>query len=98
MFWIGNGWQIEGRRGTGLSDFSIELLTRMREARINLWGSSEWPLYDTSGNAMPVNYHVDKEYLKDRRAILPTSNISRCQSSPHAAEAECWIHPAISPR
>ena len=62
MFWIGNGWQIEGSRGTGLFDFSIELLTRMREARINLWGSSEWPLYDTSGNAMPVHHHVYKEY------------------------------------
>jgi VWFA-related protein len=64
IFWIGNGWQIEGRKGTWLSDFSVELLTRMREARINLWGSSEWPLYNTSGNAMPVNYHFYKEYLK----------------------------------
>jgi VWFA-related protein len=63
MFWIGNGWQIEGRRGTGVSDFSIELLTRMREARIHLWGASEWPLHDARGNAMPVNYHVYKEYL-----------------------------------
>jgi VWFA-related protein len=64
MFWIGNGWQIEGRRGTGLSDFSIELLTRMREARINLWGSSEWPLYDASGNAVPVTDYVHKEFRK----------------------------------
>jgi VWFA-related protein len=63
MFWIGNGWQIEGRKGTGLSDFSIELLTRMREARINLWGASEWPMYDTSGNMMPANYQVSKEYF-----------------------------------
>ncbi len=63
MLWIGNGWQIKNSRGTGLYDFSIELLTRMREARINLWGLSEWPLYDASGNAMPVNHHVYKEYL-----------------------------------
>ncbi len=63
MFWIGNGWQIEGRRGTGLLDFSIELLTRMREARINLWGSSEWPVYDGSGNPMPVDDHVEEQYL-----------------------------------
>src|SRR6202041_3152275 len=77
MFWIGNGWQIEGRRDPGwFSDFSIELLTRMREARINLWGSSEWPLYDTSGNAMLVNYHVYKEYLNGPKSDLPTSNIS----------------------
>lgn len=51
LFWIGNGWQIESRKMLGLSDFSIELLTRMREARISLWGASEWPLYDSGGNA-----------------------------------------------
>jgi VWFA-related protein len=71
MFWIGKGWQIESRysagsdssKAVGLSDFSNELLTRMREARINLWGSSEWPMYDASGNTMPVSRHVYKEYL-----------------------------------
>ena len=63
VFWIGNGWQVQGRRGTGLSDFSIELLTRMREARIHLWGSSQWPSYDASGNVVPVDDHIDNEYL-----------------------------------
>lgn len=67
VFWVGNGWQIEGRRGAMLSDFSIELLTRMREARMNLWKASEWPLYDNSGNAIPVDDHVDKEYLMGPR-------------------------------
>ena len=51
LFWIGNAWQIENRSATGLSDFSIELLTRMREARIGLWGATKWPLYDSSGSA-----------------------------------------------
>jgi VWFA-related protein len=77
MFWIGNGWAIEASRGTWFSDFSIELLTRMREARISLWGSSEWPLYDISGNPMPVNYHVDNEYLNEpRRDSLSLSVIA----------------------
>jgi VWFA-related protein len=64
LFWIGNGWPIANRKATGLSDFSIELLTRMREARINLWGVSEWPLYDSSGNAVPVADYFYKEFLK----------------------------------
>ncbi len=64
MFWIGNGWQIENRKANGISDFSIELLTRMREARINLWGSSEWPLYDSSGKPAPVTDYAMKEFLK----------------------------------
>ena len=80
LFWIGNGWQIENRKSTGLADFSVELLTRMREARISLWGASEWPLYDSGGNAVsgsrlngeqtpvgdywPVQELVFKEFLK----------------------------------
>lgn len=63
MFWIGNGWQIENRRASGLPDFSVELLTRMREARINLWGSSEWPLYNSAGIPVPVVDYAMKEYL-----------------------------------
>jgi VWFA-related protein len=77
MFWIGNGWRIEKREIAGLSDFSIELLTRMREARISLWSASEWPQYDTNGEAYkaggyeeatggasPVNDYVYREYLR----------------------------------
>ena len=63
MFWMGNGWQIEDRRAAELLNFSVELLTRMREARINLWGASEWPLYDASGNAVAVTEDLDKEFL-----------------------------------
>ena len=64
MFWIGNGWPIEDRRGVGLSNFSIELLTRMREARINLWNASEWPFNDAFGNPVAVTDHLYKEFLK----------------------------------
>ena len=51
LLWIGNAWQIENRSATGLSDFSIELLTRMREARITLWAATKWPLYDSNGSS-----------------------------------------------
>jgi VWFA-related protein len=63
LFWIGNGWQIEKRKAAGVSDFSIELLTRMREARINIWGASEWSLYDSAGNAVPVTDYAYREFL-----------------------------------
>lgn len=77
MFWIGNGWRIEKSKAAGISDFSIELLTRMREARISLWSASAWPLYDSDGaaykaggsdeavgGASPVNTFVYDQYLK----------------------------------
>ena len=64
MFWIGNGWPIKDRRAAGLSDLSIELLTRMREARINLWTASKWPFNDESGNPMLVTDYLYKEFLR----------------------------------
>ncbi len=64
MFWIGDGWPIEKRKAEGLADFSIELLTRMQEARISLWGASEWPRLDASGNVQPVSDFVYKEFLQ----------------------------------
>lgn len=70
MFWMGNGWQIEKRKAGGLSDFSIELLTRIREARITLWGASEWPLYDDAGNTLPVDDHANKEYMEGPQSKL----------------------------
>jgi VWFA-related protein len=67
LFWIGNGWQVrslENQNVLGLSDFSIELLTRMREARITLWGATEWPLYDPFGNPVPVTDYVAPEFVE----------------------------------
>ena len=49
MFWLGNGWPMERGVAAGLSDFSIELLTRMREAHIQLWSALE--SYDVTGIA-----------------------------------------------
>lgn len=64
MFWIGNGWPIEDRRALGLSDFSIELLTRLREARISLWSASKWTIHDKSGNPVPVTDYPSRQLLK----------------------------------
>ncbi|HUB29553.1 MAG TPA: hypothetical protein VL967_07640 [Terracidiphilus sp.] len=67
LFWIGNGWQVrslENQNVVGLSDFSIELLTRMREARISLWGATQWPLYDAFGNPVPVTDYVAPEFVE----------------------------------
>jgi hypothetical protein len=62
MFWLGNGWPIESGNAAGLSNFSIELLTRMREARINLWSALE--AYDASGIATPAK-EIDQALATD---------------------------------
>jgi VWFA-related protein len=63
MFWLGNGWQItEKPMATGFSDFSIELLTRLREARINLWSASK--LDDASGNEGLIT-EVNQEIVEE---------------------------------
>lgn len=75
MFWFGNGWQIKGHKAGGLSDFSIELMTRLREARIALWGATEWPTYDDAGNATPVEDYAEKELMagpQSGNALDPT--------------------------
>jgi hypothetical protein len=54
MFWIGNGWQTDDVRPPELPNFSVELLTRLSEARITLWSASKWPLYAASGKAALV--------------------------------------------
>jgi VWFA-related protein len=41
MFWLGPGWQVNRPKGTGLLDFYSELSTRLREARIELWCTTE---------------------------------------------------------
>jgi hypothetical protein len=64
MFWLGPGWQVDGRGGTGLFDFSTELSTRLREARIDLWSATEWPFYDARGNPLPVSAFIYKDFLE----------------------------------
>lgn len=68
MFWMGSGWLTEGS-GVGrlfgpLFDLSTELSTRLREARIELWGATEWPFYDAHGNPIPANNFVFKDFLQ----------------------------------
>ena len=60
MFWLSNGWQLGGKPGAGTFDLVTELSTRLREARIDLWMATKWPLYDTDGRPAPVGdliYH-----------------------------------------
>lgn len=69
MFWLGHGWQFEtlgvSGGGTGAFDFLTDLSTRLREARITLWGVNEWPLLDSNGSAMSVSTPMFKQYLDD---------------------------------
>lgn len=69
LFWLGNGWPVESGNAAGLSDFSIELLTRMREARINLWSALE--AYDVSGIATPAT-KIDEALATDMQRESPT--------------------------
>ncbi len=64
MFWLGNGWQVQGIAGGGLFDFGTELSTRLREARIDLWSATEWPFLDARGNPIPVPSFVYTEFLE----------------------------------
>ncbi|MGC1297800.1 MAG: VWA domain-containing protein [Alloacidobacterium sp.] len=64
MFWLGPGWKIDAKENTGLFDLFTELSTRLREARIDLWMATEWPLYDYSGNPVPVSTFVYKDFLE----------------------------------
>jgi VWFA-related protein len=73
MLWLGNGWPIENGSAAGLSDFSIELLTRMREARINLWSALD--AYDVSGIATPAR-KMDGELAADINRE-PAANVRR---------------------
>jgi VWFA-related protein len=63
MFWLGSGWKIDAQ-ATGLFDLFTELSTRLREARIDLWMATQWPLYDSSGNPVPLSTFVYKDYLQ----------------------------------
>jgi VWFA-related protein len=53
MFWLSPGWHFENAVGIGAFDFLTELLTRLREARIELWKATEWPYF--SANRQPAS-------------------------------------------
>jgi len=45
MFWLGPGWQSHRAAGSGLFGIITELSTRLREARIQIWGVPEWRVF-----------------------------------------------------
>jgi VWFA-related protein len=65
MFWLGPGGRFENVVGIGVFDFLTELLTRLREARIELWKATEWPYFRANGQPAPVNDVIFPEDLKD---------------------------------
>jgi hypothetical protein len=63
MFWLGSGWQLKNSKGIGLFAFATELSARLREARIELWSATQWPILDSAGRPSPVSEYVDPKYL-----------------------------------
>ena len=65
MFWLGPGWHFENAVGIGAFDFLTELLTRLREARIELWKVTEWPYFSANGQPALLGDVVFPEDLTD---------------------------------
>jgi VWFA-related protein len=72
MFWLGYGWKFPKQAATGTSgqgtiafDFLTELSTRLRAARMSLWGANEWHALDRDGNEIPVSTPTFKVDLDD---------------------------------
>jgi VWFA-related protein len=59
LFWLGPGWQIDRPIEGELVQRSIELCIRMREARIAIWETTEWPSSNDPGNPLPTRDIVD---------------------------------------
>jgi VWFA-related protein len=65
MFWLGPGWHFENAVGIGTFDFLTELLTRLREARIELWKATEWPYFSANGQPALLGDAIFPEDLTD---------------------------------
>jgi VWFA-related protein len=65
LFWIGPGWRFENAVGIGAFDFLTELLTRMREARIEVWKATQRPYFSANGQPAPEGDLILPEYLND---------------------------------
>ena len=61
MFWLSSGWQFSGTPGKGTFDLVTELSTRLREARIDLWMATKWPMY---GRPVPLGDLVNHDPLQ----------------------------------
>jgi VWFA-related protein len=83
MFWLGPGWQVDRPKGTGLLDFYNELSTRLREARIELWCTTESAPEDGHDSPVPGGGFNPSELLKrndpaaDEPALLTLQSIAR---------------------
>jgi VWFA-related protein len=65
LFWIGPGWRFENAVGIGAFDFLTELLTRLREARIEVWKATQRPYFSANGQPAPEGDLILPEYLND---------------------------------
>jgi VWFA-related protein len=65
MFWLSPGWHFENAVGIGAFDFLTELLTRLREARIELWKATEWPYFSANGQPTQLSDVIFPEDLTD---------------------------------
>jgi VWFA-related protein len=63
MFWLGPGWTFNALGASGVFDFVTELSTRLREARIDVWTTTESSFYDPSRNVLPTAHPIFQEYL-----------------------------------
>lgn len=63
LFWLGPGWPFSRNPGVNLFDLVTEMSTRLREARIDLWDATEWPLYD--GHGQPLTNTANTELYQD---------------------------------
>ena len=64
MFWLGPGWTFNALGANGVFDFVTELSTRLREARIDVWSTTESSFYDPSRNVLPTTHPIYQEYLE----------------------------------
>jgi VWFA-related protein len=64
LFWLGPGWTFNALGANGLFDFVTELSTRLREARIDVWSTTESSFYDPSRNVLPTTHPIYQEYLE----------------------------------
>jgi VWFA-related protein len=64
MFWLGPGWTFNALGAIGVFDFVTELSTRLREARMDVWTTTESSFYDPSRNVLPTTHPIYQEYLE----------------------------------
>jgi VWFA-related protein len=64
LFWLGPGWTFNALGADGVFDFVTELSTRLREARIDVWTTTESSFYDPSRNVWPTTHPIYQGYLE----------------------------------